>query len=62
MLISEIKDKALRKLAELRRDNSSFPHSDELCLGFAWDATPERVDFWKSVNNGLILTNKNKDE
>ena len=60
MLISEIKDEELRELAELRRDRSGFPHSDELCLAFAWDATPERVDFWKSVNDKIVLTSESK--
>ncbi len=49
MKISEIKDKELRELAELRRSEGSFPYSDYLSLAFCFDTTPERFDFWLKV-------------
>jgi hypothetical protein len=53
MRISEIKDKKLRELAELRRDASCWDFSDFLDEAFDWDESPERDSFWIDVYSGL---------
>jgi hypothetical protein len=58
MKISEIKDKGLRLLAELRRDGRNAlytPFSDTLVDAFDWEDTPEEFDFWNAVDDGYIL-------
>jgi hypothetical protein len=52
MKISEIKDKELRELAELRRGDKE---SDLLIYAFDWDDSPELFEFWNSVDIGLII-------
>jgi hypothetical protein len=49
MKISEIKDKELRELAELRRSGSGH---DLLGAAFHWGTTPEGAQFWYDVFNG----------
>ena len=44
MKISEIKDKELRELADLRRKEGKMSYSDELLEAFEWDDTNSR---WK---------------
>jgi hypothetical protein len=53
MRISDIKDKDLRELAELRRGNSGLVF-DNLIGCFEWDDTPEGGEFWASVDDGKI--------
>tara|TARA_R110002051_G_scaffold244296_1_gene304196 strand:+ start:437 stop:628 length:192 start_codon:yes stop_codon:yes gene_type:complete len=59
MKISEIKNKELRELAELRKlqfkDNDLY-RSDDDNLGFAfeWSKTNEGCIFWTNVCNGTI--------
>ena len=55
MRISDIKDKELRELAELRRDNSGLVF-DDLMGCFAWDDTPEGGEFWASVDSCSITS------
>lgn len=57
MLISELPE-YYRDLANLRRhqDNNKTElslNTDELVGAFIWDETPERHDFWSSVNKGI---------
>ena len=55
MNISEIKDKDLRELAELRRvEYNSI--NDNLMFAFGWYDTPEGVEFWASVNSCSITS------
>lgn len=51
MLISEIKDPALRELAERRRWTRPF---DSLGMAFNWGETPEGWEFWSKVSTGVI--------
>jgi hypothetical protein len=53
MKISEIKDKELRELAELRRGDGEY---DELASAFNWEKTPEDDDFWYLVYIGVITS------
>ena len=55
MKISEIKDKGLRELAELRRKEDGGS-SDPLSDAFSWGCTPECYDYWADVNEGEITT------
>jgi len=61
MKISEIKNKELRELAELRRNESGLRKTDILIRAFDWSKTPEGGDFWLDVNNGKI-TELSKEE
>ena len=58
MKISEIKNEELRVLAKVRAiqhaESRGEAVKDLLCDAFIWDATPERVDFWESVQMGDI--------
>ena len=54
MLISEIKNKELRELAELRRSESERVFSDNLVWAFDWNDTEEKEDFWIDVKKGKI--------
>mgnify|MGYP003668649935 CR=1 FL=1 len=57
MKISDIKDKGLRELAELRRkEDFNYDYSDTLHFAFEWDETPECYDYWDDVNEGRITT------
>ena len=57
MKISDIKDKGLRELAELRRkEDIKYDYSDILNLAFEWDETPEDMDYWSDVYVGKITT------
>ena len=55
MKISEIKDKALRELAELRRKEDGRS-SDSLIRAFVRDDTLEGQDYWEEVCIGTITT------
>jgi hypothetical protein len=59
MKISEIKDKELRELAELKRVVGN--REDRLAAAFAWDYTPEGSVFWGAVYNGTRTTITNED-
>lgn len=52
MKISEIKDRELRDLAELRRSQYGFNDEDELSAAFCFYSTVEGETFWQNVNNG----------
>ena len=54
MKISEIKNKELRELAELRRIECSGRDDDDLSKAFMWNLTLEGFDFWGAVDNGEI--------
>jgi hypothetical protein len=56
MLISEIKDKALRELAELRAKEGCYYDSrdKELFECFSWAYTTEGYIFWDDVDEGKI--------
>ena len=54
MKISDIKDKKLRELAELRHSQSGWVSSDELGAAFMWDRTLEGSEFWNSVDSCSI--------
>ena len=56
MKISEIKDKELRELAELRRSESDWKYSDILDSAFSWYNTKEGADFWDDVDEGRITS------
>ena len=57
MLISDIKDKELRELAELRRRQKGWTWDVEhLETAFVWDATTERAEFWLGVCEGVITS------
>ena len=55
MKISEIKDKGLRELAELRRKQDNL-NSDFLIDAFGWINTLEGGDYWNDVYEGIITT------
>jgi hypothetical protein len=55
MKISEIKDKGLRELAELRRKQDDRS-TDFLIRAFVWDDTLEGDDYWTDVYEGRITT------
>jgi len=63
MLISEIKDKELRELAELRTSEYyRYKKPFLLSVAFDWRQTDEGYDFWSKVNNGNITElTKNKE-
>ena len=52
MRIQDIKDRETRELAIQRRYEQGRGYKELLCDAFIWDATPERADFWESVNRG----------
>ena len=54
MLIQEIKDKALRDLANKRSNESDWDFTDELEDAFSWSETVEGHEFWLKVNQGRI--------
>jgi hypothetical protein len=57
MKISEIKDKELRELAELRdSEYKGIYHGDNLVFAFDWEGSPEKYDFWHGVNNGIFTS------
>jgi hypothetical protein len=63
MKISEIKDKGLRELAELRRDERNERDKRvyvelecDLGQAFWWKKTKEGLNAWEMVNNGEITT------
>tara|TARA_R110000851_G_scaffold47853_2_gene116081 strand:+ start:260 stop:649 length:390 start_codon:yes stop_codon:yes gene_type:complete len=56
MKISEIKDKGLRELAELRRNQSERCYSDLLCDAFNWNYTLEKHTYWLKVYMCEITT------
>ena len=58
MKISEIKDKELRELAELRRSQYFDHEEDELTSAFTWYDTKEGIDFWDDVDEGIITSLK----
>ena len=64
MKISEIKDKDLRELAELRRkeDGGKFAKYDREHLdnAFDWSSNPEGHNFWNEVYEGTITELPNK--
>lgn len=64
MKISEIKDKELRELAELRRSEraSDWEYTDGLLGAFQWHKTEEGVDFWGDVEDGIITSLKPKQD
>ena len=62
MKISEIKDKELRELAELRRSESDWKYSDILDSAFSWYNTKEGADFWDDVDEGRITSLKPKQD
>ena len=55
MKISDIKDKDLRALAELRHYQSGWTSSNELGAAFMWDKTPEGSEFWNAVDSCSII-------
>jgi hypothetical protein len=57
MKISDIKDKGLRELAELRRKECvKYGDSAFLVYAFEWEKTLEGDDYWSDVNDGEITT------
>ena len=57
MKISDIKDKGLRELAELRRKEfGKYLTSDLLYDAFVWRNTPEDNNYWLNVDDGKITT------
>jgi len=58
MEISEIKNKELRELAELRRverdKDEDWIFADRLADAFLWEDTKEGKDFWDKVDIGII--------
>ena len=54
MLIQEIKDKALRDLANKRSNDSDWDFTDVLEDAFSWSETVEGHEFWLKVNQGRI--------
>jgi hypothetical protein len=58
MKISEIKDKELRELAELKRGDKK---TDLLRQAFTWGFTSEGTKFWYDVYNGTRTTVANED-
>ena len=64
MKVSEIKDKELRELAELRRSEraSDWEYTDGLLGAFQWHKTEEGVDFWGDVEVGIITSLKPKQD
>ena len=57
MKISEIKDKELRELAELRRSElSRDTEHDFLKSAFVWHDAAEGHDFWANVYHGRITS------
>lgn len=56
MLISEIKNKEVRELAEhyARNRRASYLGGDktDLCDAFTWDKTTEGYKFWRTINDG----------
>ena len=61
MKISEIKNKELRELAELRRNESGLRKTDILIRAFDWEKTPEGFEFWLGVDK-CIITELPKEE
>ena len=64
MKISEIKDKELRELAELRREGrpDDWGYSDMLNFAFNWGYTKEGHTFWSDVEDGIITSLKPKQD
>ena len=62
MKISEIKNKELRELAELRRSESDWEFDNDLENAFEWCETKEGRLFWLNVKKGIIteLPKENK--
>ena len=55
MRIIDIKDKKLRELAELRRNESHWEDDDDdLSYAFDWARSCEGKDFWGDVYDGKI--------
>jgi hypothetical protein len=61
MRISEIKDKELRELAELRRHDCQNHFPDLLDEAFDWEESLEGFDFWDDVDNGIITSLPKQD-
>ena len=62
MKISEIKDKELRELAELRSSEQPKWKSDNLDNAFNWMNTKEGYGFWIGVSDGRITSLKPKQD
>ncbi len=54
MKISEIENKELRELAELRRKQSGLGYFDDTLDSFEWRDTKEGGHFWAGVDSGNI--------
>ena len=52
MKISEIKDPAVRELAEKRKKEYPTPDRNKTTFGFDWHTTPEGDRFWRDVLGG----------
>lgn len=65
MKISDIKNKELRELADLRRNEYNYGSKEDLLIAaFNWIETKEGLQFWGGVNSGFITelpNDKNSD-
>jgi hypothetical protein len=61
MKISEIKDKELRELAELRRHDCQNKFTDLLDEAFDWEESLEGSDFWGDVDDSTITSLPKQD-